>query len=397
MTEINEQAESSGSGSGVETELGVVKAGGGGPRKRLSINGVLGAVIGGGLLVLGIGAVLFVDWNPTPPPPPELVRPVKTAVARDLTARPARQYVGQVLPGRTVDLAFQVSGPLLEAELDLGRQVEVGDVLARIDPSRFKQEIETLRPKLNQAENLLQRIEPLVKTGAASERELLDARTARDQTAAELVRLEQALADTVLKAPFEAMIVARMAENFQNVQAGSPVVRLQDISVLRIAVDLPESVVASYRGEPRGGTRVVFPVRPGESYAVTLTEASAEANPQTGTYRAIYSMPRPEEFMALPGMSATIILPAQRGANEQQIAVPIEALRVDAGGRYQVWLLSEFTGGSATVSSVAVEVEEIVDRWAILKSGLAEGAEVATAGVSFLREGQRVKRLGEKP
>ena len=101
----------------------------------------LGLLLGGVLLAGGVGAVIFVDWNPPPPPPPELVRPVKTAPVRNASSVPEREFPGVVQPGRTVDLAFQVSGPLVEADLELGRQVQAGEVLARIDPVRFEQDV----------------------------------------------------------------------------------------------------------------------------------------------------------------------------------------------------------------------------------------------------------------
>ena len=231
------------------------------------------------MLLAGVAAVAFVDWNPLPPAPEAVTRPVKSAVVIDRAERPERRFNAEVSASRTVDLAFQVSGPLIEAELDLGRRVQAGDVLARIDPARFELEIETLRPKLQQAGSRLERIERMVANNAATQAELIDARAARDAAAAQLDVAEQALEDATLRAPFEALIVARYVENFQNVRPTEPVVRLQDISELDIVVNLPESLVANYdRDRDAVQPHVIFPVRPELRFPATVKEASAEAD-----------------------------------------------------------------------------------------------------------------------
>ncbi|MDY7109260.1 MAG: efflux RND transporter periplasmic adaptor subunit [Planctomycetota bacterium] len=340
--------------------------------------------------------MLFVDWNPAPPPPTEIVRPVKTAVATELGTRPERRLRGEVLAGTTVDLAFQVSGPLIEANLALGQRVEEGAVLARIDPTRFEQQVATLRPQLEQAQTRLERIRRAVESQAASEAELIDAKAAVDAAAAQLKVAEQALADTVLRSPSEALIVARMAENFQNVQAGTPVVRLQDISQLDVAVDLPESIVAAHQaGQSTAATRVTFPVRPEKTYPVTVKEASAEADPQTGTYRVIYTMPAPTDLTVLPGMAATIILPARTATEGGQLVVPVAALFVNERGEHMVWR-AEPEDRVFTVRGTPVTVVDVANESAIISQGLVPGARVVTAGVAFLREGQRVTLMEEQ-
>ena len=178
--------------------------------------------------------MLFIDWNPPPPPPPDLIRPVKTAAVRNPRALPERQFPGVVQPGRAVDLAFQVSGPLLEANLELGQEVQAGNILARIDPVRFEQDVAALRPEAERTRQELDRIRSLAERGAASDKERQDAEVAYEAAVAQLAIAEQRLKDTVLRNPFDALVVQRFAENAENVQAGQPVVRLQDITAVDI-------------------------------------------------------------------------------------------------------------------------------------------------------------------
>jgi len=363
---------------------------------RFNVWRSIAAVVGAGLLTAGIAAVAYVDWSPTPTPPPELVRPVKAAVAVPASAVPERRFPGQVIPGRTVDLAFQVGGQLEEADLTLGKEVAEGAVLARLDPTRFDQQIAVLEPASRQAKTLLDRTGDLQSRGSASALELSTAQTNYDTALAQLAIARQAKTDAVLRAPFSALIVQRFVENFQNVQAAEPIVRLQDISTVDIEVSLPESVVA--RHPPNAPIRVVaeFPVRPGPTYPARVKEASAEADPRTGTYRVVFTMPKPEGLTLLPGMAATIIAPGHEGAAKDGVAVPVEAVFVDPDGQLCLWHAIEGQSGDSHVRKIRIERTRASDGRVVIGTGVEVGWQVVTAGVHFLREGQRV-RIMETP
>lgn len=354
-----------------------------------------GAAIGVVLLAGGIGAVLFIDWNPPPPPPQELIRPVKTTPVRNALLAPQRQFPGIVRPGRTVDLAFQVGGPLVEANLELGREVRADEVLARINPVRFEQEVAALRPEAERTREELERIRRLMERGAASDKERQDAEVAFEAAVAQLAIAEQRLKDTILRAPFDALVVQRFAENAENVQAAQPVARLQDITAVDIAVDLPEGVVALSKGQqPRH--HAVFPFARQHSFPVTLKEASAEADPQSLTYRVIFTLPAPEDYVVLPGMTATIVsTPGAPAADEARFLVPTAAIFADAEGRSCLWVVSG-QGEPLHVQKTTIEIVRVQDADSVIRGDIREGQPVVVAGMPLLRDGQAVRLLEDR-
>ncbi len=355
----------------------------------------LGTLLGGVLLAGGVGAVIFIDWNPPPTPPPELIRPVKTAPVRNAWSAPPRQFPGVVQPGRTVDLAFQVSGPLVEADLELGREVRAGEVLARIDPVRFEQDVAALQPEAERTRQELERIRGLTERGAASDKERQDAEVAYESAVAQLAIAEQRLKDTTLRAPFDALVVQRFAENSENVQAAQPVVRLQDIIAVHIAVDLPENVVALSKGK-ESEHHAIFPFAPQQRFPVTFKEASAEADPQSLTYRVIFTLPAPEDYVVLPGMTATIVsTPAAPAADETRFLVPTAAIFADAEGMSCVWGVSG-AGDQLRVQKTAVEVVAVQDVDSVVRGQVREGQPVVVAGTSLLQDGQSVRLLEDR-
>lgn len=347
-----------------------------------------GIGLGAILLLGGVAAVAFLEWNPLPPPPPEAIRPVKAATVIRFGAVPERRFPGVVQAGRTVDLSFQVSGPLLETDWSLGEEVEAGQVLMRVDPVRFEQQIATLEPQVEVAGVRYQRLKELEEAGVANPLELAEAKTAFEAAQAQLSIARQALADSQLKAPFAALLVQRFANDFENIQAGRPVIRLQDISTVDIAVDLPDTVAARRR-PATGRLEVSFSVLPGQRFPVTVKEASAEADAETGTYRAVFTMPRLEDTNLLPGMVASLHVPPFEGEEEAALIVPAPAVWIDDQGRSRVWVV-ESAPRDFVIRSVVVEVDGFAADQAVISGGLEPGVQVVTAGVAFLREEQRV-------
>jgi len=77
----------------------------------------------------------------------------------------ARVYPGKVNASQRVDLAFQVSGPLIELPVIEGDLVEAGQIVAQIRKEDFTTALETAKGKLETAQSQLQAME----TGARPE------------------------------------------------------------------------------------------------------------------------------------------------------------------------------------------------------------------------------------
>ncbi len=354
----------------------------------------IGLGLGGVALLGGLAAVLFVDFAPTPPPPEQVIRPVKSSLVIRADALQQRRFRGEVVAGKTVDLAFQVGGQIEQADLRLGRQVQKGDVLARLDTTPMDQQIAVLEPTVRQTREKLESINELARQGAATVNEVAEAQAAYDKAVAQLEIARQAKNDATLLAPFQALIVQRFTERFENVQAQQPVVRLQDISSIDVRVELPESVVARSRADAAGLAEVRFASLPDQGFPVTVKEASAEADPTTGGYPVTYTLPRPGDLTVLPGMGATVLLIPRASDGTSDLAVPVEAVFVDDVLGRCVWQLQP-QGQNFVARKVPVQVAQLQDDVAIVTEGLQAGWRVATAGIHFLSDRQVVRLLEE--
>lgn len=154
----------------------------------------------------------------------------------------AVQSTGTVEPAREVQLAARVSGPVVWTTDDLrpGRQVEEGEVLARIDATSFEASVADARSNVAAAQEALA-LESSKGQVATLEQQLIGgevsdlARRAPQRASAEaqlsaaqanLAKAERDLANTRIRAPFDGLVVEESIERGSYLGTGTSVGRL---------------------------------------------------------------------------------------------------------------------------------------------------------------------------
>jgi len=171
---------------------------------------------------------------------------VAIPVVETMTARPGPVPVtissrGTVTPKRQIDLVSEVSGRVVwvAPELLEGGVVRAGETLLRIDPIDYEVALSEAKAALAGARLSLAEVQVVVKRAAIEEAE------ARVAAAEDRVRqAEVDLGNTVVRAPFNAVVDAKHADLGQFVTTGSALMTLlgTDIAEVRLPVlpsDLP--------------------------------------------------------------------------------------------------------------------------------------------------------------
>jgi len=339
-------------------------------------------------LTLAVGA--FSCGKKEEPPPREVIRPVKMMTVAGAWVEAQREYPGRIRASRRVDLAFQVSGPLIELPVDEGMQVIKGQVLGRILPRDFETTIAKAKANALEAEQQFQRYRDLYIKKQVSKADFDKYKADSDIAKARLKEAEDALDDTYLRASFSGVIAKRYVENFEEVQAKEPIVSLQDISQVEVLIDLPESIFARLRGAAKPEVYATFATAPGKRYPLTVKEFSTQADPRTQTYQVTLLMPQPREINVLPGMTANVIGATPLGeSTEDQIIIPAIAVVSDESGQSGVWVYDDET---KTVGQRKVTVGNLTGTADIqIVDGLNPGETIAVTGVGQLREGMKVR------
>ena len=201
------------------------------------------------------------------------------------------------------------------------------------------------------------------------------------------------LADTTLTAPYAGVIARRFVEQGQSIRAKQPVVKFQDVEEIEIAVDVPESVMASaLRTADITGLTAEFSAAPGRSFPVQVREIAQRADPVTQTFNVRATMQAPADLNLLPGMTATVTMNYRRAAVlGPNISVPVAAVVQNSKGESIVWII----GPDGTTSARPVRIGAISGGLIEITEGLQPGDRIAAAGASHLREGMKVRDLGD--
>ncbi len=224
-----------------------------------------------------------------------------------------------------------------------------------------------------------------------SEVSVNDAETTAALSAIALRNAEISLRDASLRAPFDALVAARNVANFSTIAAGTPIVRIHDMSEIRIEIDVPEILFQRAGADPDVALFALFPALDG-IFPLEVREFNAETSEIGQSYRITLGMPRPDNLAILPGASVTVKV-RQRVA-DRGIIVPGSAIGVAPDGSYFVKVFepgADADGG--TIRTQPVDVTPGARGEFVVASGLGGGEEIVAAGVQRLQDGQSVRRF----
>lgn len=299
-----------------------------------------------------------------------------------------RAFFGRIVARETVDLSFEVSGELASFPVTEGETISRGQVLASLDLAPFLRDVERRELMLEQAERSLARAEALAARNVTTRVQAEDAETERDLRDVELRDARDALDDAVIHAPFDALVATRLTANFTHVDPGQPIVRLHDMSEVRVEIDVPERLFL------RLGDRDALTFSalvPGHDAPVPLrlVEFHAQTAGIGQTYLVSLALPPIDLPGLIPGVSATVI--ASTEAIDTAVKLPASAVIVAADRSPQVMLFENLDGTHGIVERASVSVTSTTGTDLIVE-GLPPGAEVVAAGAHLLRPGQAVRR-----
>ncbi|EXJ11974.1 efflux RND transporter periplasmic adaptor subunit [Nitrincola nitratireducens] len=297
-----------------------------------------------------------------------------------------RYFPARLEASQAANLSFQVPGRLVHIPVIKGDKIAKGALIARLEQTDYRLLLESARVGYEKAERDLKRLQQLHQQNHVSQAQLDEARTAYDRANVEKERAAQNLIYTEIFAPYDAIIADRMVENFTQVSAGTPVVRIQDLSRLEVEIAVPEILLPEVE-DPNGYTvTATLPSLPERPFDLSFKEYSTEPNPRSRTYRVTFEMENPGDLRLLPGMSATVKV-ALKPKELRRPVLPLQAL-VGQGEQTHVFVYAPETG---TVSLRQVELGRLLAEGIEIVSGIHQGEWVVAAGAGFLSEGMQVR------
>jgi len=337
----------------------------------------------------------------------EVIRGLKAFKVSESANSMARRYPSVVNPAKDSLLSFEVGGQLLEIDLEEGQRVAAGDVLAELDPRSLTLQVEQSQAALDQAQatydNALadvNRKRPLLANGFVTE---ADFETSESTMRSSLAQVEQAqkqldiaeenLSKSKLVAPFDGLIARVEAESFANISPGQTILELFSEGAFELAVSVPATVINALSLDQQ--VRARFSDFTNQQYPGRITEIGSRAA-QVSAFPVVVSLDdAPQGLKA--GMAAEVEIDVSLEGAASGILIPLAAIAT-GGQKPDTRMQGEgtvfvFDPETSTVKERKVSSAGIRENMLIVTEGLEEGELVAAAGVSFLKEGQKVKLL----
>lgn len=328
-----------------------------------------------------------------PPQAEEILRPVRTVVVDTQGAITSREFAGVVDADQKLDLAFRVSGTLQELPVLEGDRVEKGQLVAALDRTEFNIQLRAVSADFERARAEFSRMSELMERQLIARADHERAQAQYAAALAELERSKQDLAHASLHSPFAGYIARRHVENHSEVSARSPVLTLMDLDSLVVRIEVPESImIVAQREGARPEMYAVFDGRESVQYPLAIKEIGARPDSGTSTYPVSLSLPEITDLNVLPGMSVMVrVRPVARfGDVASVIYLPSQAVLEDAAGRF-VLVAVPTDDGVALIERRNVTVGDVSSFGIQVLSGLGDGEQVVTAGMSQIKPGQRVR------
>ena len=325
---------------------------------------------------------------------PEVERP-----ARLLTVKPASERLEVSFPAivearDSSTLTFQVGGLLQDFPVTEGQPVRKGQVLARLDPRRYQNAVDSAQAQFDTAQSEYESAAALLEQNAIAAITVQQRQAQRDVAAATLDSAKKDLADTVLRAPFSGIVAESIATRFENVQPQEDIITLQTTGAAEAVVSVPASIVGRFDGRRATREYVVLSSAPDVQIPGRFLSARTQADAQSQTFRVKFSFSPPSGVTVLPGMTGTVYVGRDLLADEIEgdgISVPLGAVLSDGMDRF-VWMVDRKT---MTVSKRKVSVGGEAGKEVLITDGLETGETIVSAGAAFLHEGMKIRALAE--
>jgi len=321
------------------------------------------------------------------------------------------EVAGSVVALRQAPIGFQVGGRIDEVYFDSGDRVKEGEVLAKLRQRDFRIAARESAAAFEAAEaaheaasisydlalKQLERARILAEKDTISQADvdqteilvrkarsgLAEAEAALGTAAAARDRAMAASSDSVLTAPFNAVIAKKLVEKGQMTGPGTPAFYIEHLDRVKVAASIP-------------GSRMRF-VDTGADVLVDVSEAGLKnlkariralgwTGESAGTFPLELVLENPD-YVLRTGMTAWLRIPLRTSEDDADLwSVPFSSV-VRRGERTFIFTVDE----SGKTSETPVQLVEFKGECAVIRADVGQGTRVVTGGQHELEKDSKVR------
>ena len=319
---------------------------------------------------------------------------VKSLQMSDSSATSILDASGYVVARRRATVSSKVTGKVMKVFIEEGMYVEEGQLLAQLDDSTMKADLNYSQSQLDEAIRVFNRTKELAKEELASQASLDAARASVEGLEALNAVRKQVVNDMQILAPFSGVVVYKAAqpgEMISPVSAGggftnTGICTIVDMDSLEVEVDVNEAFINRVKpGQPVITNLNAYPKWdiPSEVIAIIPT---ADRNKATVKVR-IALLEKDERVLPDMGSRVSFLRKVENATKEtpkEGVMIPLGAVSTKEGES----IVQVIEGTSVEVRQV--EVAEETANYARVIKGLNSGMKVVARFDDELEDGQKI-------
>lgn len=343
-----------------------------------------------------IGALGYVAWQ-------RWVVPGRAPVVETIVAKPTVNVAnpplltasGYLVASRTAKITPKISGKVVQLNVDTGVNVKKGDVIAVLESTNVRAQLDEATASLNEAQREYDRQAALWKQGVTS-RSLYDSAEARLKTSkARVEQIRINMQDMVVRAPFDGTVATKsteVGEVISSVMMGQvagtlptgAICTLVDLKTIEVEADVNEQSIGQlHEGQ---AAEVAVDAFPGRKWKGQLRQIIPTADRAKAIVKVKVSIINPDAPL-LPEMAANVSF-LQAPRSDAELTEPAK-----------LWLApSAIVDGKVAVVDANKQVQwkrvttGVVREGRIeITSGVKEGDRIVVRDAEALREKQLVR------
>lgn len=309
--------------------------------------------------------------------PPQAV--VITKV-KESALNPTLNSVGTYKAYADAVLKAETSGRIEEIYFKDGQTVKAQQKLFKLYNKEQAAKIQKAEAALALSQNILKRKKTLNMKDFAPIQEVEKAEAQVQSDKADLELAKEALNKTIIRAPFNGILSERKQSVGSNVAAGDELVRIQDLTPIRLTFHIPEKDLNAIKvNDP---VTVTTDAHPGKTFEGVIEAIEPSINEKTRSI-TVHAQFKNEKEQLVPGLYARISINLS-GKKSAVLFVPEKALIFRQDGTY----VYKKVGDKAVLTKVTLGTRT-ADQAEIL-SGLQKNDEILLEGLYKIHDGSAI-------
>ena len=287
---------------------------------------------------------------------------------------------------KNVVILSEFQGALKNLFVREGQLVKKGELLAEINDSGLKEQLDQMLIQANYTKDNFDRVKRLWEKNIGSEMQFLKAKSDFETNNKMVEQIRDQLSKTKIYAPFDGEIDEIISNLGSNLVPGSPILRVVNLDIIYAEAQVPEKYVSSIE---LGTEALVSIPLLNEEVTSKIVQSGNFINPNNRTFRVEAPVENKDKRIK-QNLNARIKI--KNYGNIKALVVPLRAIREDASGRPFIYKLVETDKKDILLTvKIFVETGANNDEEIEITKGLSIGDIIVLEGANNVEDNQRVR------